>query len=123
MRTNAYNRETSMLFKDGQRYTLRNILGEPGAGKTAMQCIQLYSGHPTQRKGRSKSKMVPGVKPRTPVTWKLSPNPEGKFCLQDFRINVNPFPENGAGFFFPRFQETAPPEETVESEELVSAAT
>jgi hypothetical protein len=66
--------------------------------------------------------MVPGVKRRTPSPG-ISVRILKTICLQDFRINVNPFTENGAGFFFPRFQESAPPEETVESEELVSAAT
>ena len=42
--------------------TLNNVLEYLRPGKILIQCIDLYSGHPTQRKGRSKFEIVLGVK-------------------------------------------------------------
>ena len=101
MRTNAYNRETGILFQDGQRYTLRNVLGEPGAGKyrNATHSALLWPSYPEKRKIQVQN----GARRQTPsdaVSWNLSPNPQDNLP-SGFQDECESFPREWGRISFP----------------------
>jgi hypothetical protein len=100
MRTNAYNRESGILFKDGQRYTRRNVLGEPGAGadRNATNSALPWPSYPEKKKIQVQN----GARRQTPdaVTWNFSPNPQDNLP-SGFQDKCKSFHREWGRIFFP----------------------